>query len=447
MALKHDKGQLERVAALIKKAGIRFINLQFTDISGSVKSVGVPASMWPDIVAHGQWFDGSSIHGFARIAESDMLLVPDLPTFIQIPWDEDVPTARVICDVFHPDGSPFEGDPRRVLRRMVMEAEAEGLTYFTGTELEFFLFKPHADGSLLPLVPQDRAGYFDVSTDLAHTVRRHMVDHLVRMGLEIEALHHEVAVGQHEINFKYDKALATADNAVTLRLTVKAVAQKHGLYATFMPKPIFGENGSGMHTNQSLWKNGKNAFVGTKDQHGLSELAKHFIAGQLTHARSLSAVIAPLVNSYKRLVPGYEAPVYVSWATMNRSALIRVPRISPGRENATRIELRCPDPSANPYLAFAVMLAAGLDGVKRKLQAPKAAEEDLFHVSEARRQRMVAMPGSLGEAIREYKKSRLIRQTFGDDLFNSYMAAKTQEWDAYRLQVSQWELDRYLAIY
>ena len=447
MANKHDKGQVERVAALIKQAGIRFINLQFTDISGIVKSVGVPVTMWQDILDHGQWFDGSSIQGFARIAESDMLLVPDLPTFIQIPWDEDVPTARVICDVFHPDGAPFEGDPRRVLRRAMMQAEAEGYTYYTGTELEFFLFRPHADGSLLPLVPQDQAGYFDVSTDLAHTVRRHMVDNLVKMGLEIEALHHEVAVGQHEINFKYDKALATADNAITLRLTVKAVAQKHGLYATFMPKPIYGENGSGMHTNQSLWKAGKNAFVGTKDEHGLSELAKHFIAGQLGHARSMSAVIAPLVNSYKRLVPGYEAPVYVSWASQNRSALIRVPRISPGRENATRIELRCPDPSANPYLAFAVMLAAGLDGVKKKMPAPKAAEEDLFHVSEARRQRMTSMPGSLGEAIREYKKSRLIRQTFGEDLFNSYLAAKNQEWDAYRVQVSRWELDRYLPIY
>ncbi|MDP2360581.1 MAG: glutamine synthetase family protein [bacterium] len=445
--MNHDKGQVERVTALIKKAGIRFINLHFTDISGIVKSVGIPVSMWQDVLDHGQWFDGSSIQGFARIAESDMMLVPDLPTFVQIPWDEDVPTARVICDVHHPDGSPFEGDPRRVLRRMVLAAEAEGFTYFTGTELEFFLFKPQPDGSLLPLLPQDRAGYFDVSTDLAHTVRRHMVDHLVQLGLEIEALHHEVAIGQHEINFKYDKALATADKAITLRLAVKAVAQKHGLYATFMPKPIHGENGSGMHTNQSLWQNGRNAFIGKKDQHGLSELAKHFIAGQLSHARAMSAVIAPLVNSYKRLVPGYEAPVYVSWASQNRSALIRVPRISPGRENATRIELRCPDPSANPYLAFAVMLAAGLDGVKNKLPAPRAAEEDLFHVSEARRMRMVSMPGSLGEAVREYKKSRLIRRVFGDDLFQSYLVAKTKEWDAYRTQVTQWELDRYLAIY
>ncbi len=443
----HEKAKIEAVSELIKKEGIRFISLQFTDISGIVKSVGIPLNMWEDVLDHGQWFDGSSIQGFARIAESDMMLVPDLNTFVKVPWDEDVPTARVICDVYLPDGTPFEGDPRRVLRRALMEAEAEGYTYFTGPELEFFLFKPHPDGGLLPLVPQDQAGYFDVSTDLAHTVRRHMVENLEALGLTIEALHHEVAIGQHEINFKYDKALATADNAIGLRLAVKAVAQKHGLYATFMPKPIAGENGSGMHTNQSLWKDGKNAFVDKQDPHGLSSLAKSFIAGQLHHARAMSAVIAPLVNSYKRLVPGYEAPVYVSWANQNRSALIRVPRISPGRENATRIELRCPDPSANPYLAFAAMLTAGLDGVKKGMEAPKAAEEDLFHISEARRNRMVSMPGSLGEAIAEYRKSRLMKGLFGEQLFRNYLDAKTQEWDAYRIAVSSWELDRYLATY
>lgn len=447
MNLKHDKAQVERVDELIRKAGIRFINLQFSDISGVAKSVGIPAEMWQDVLDHGQWFDGSSIQGFARIAESDMLLVPDLETFVQIPWDEDVPTARVICDVFLPDGSPFEGDPRRVLKNLMNEAKAEGYSYSTGAELEFFLFRSHADGSLLPLVPQDRAGYFDISTDLAHPVRRQMVHHMQKLGLEIEALHHEVAIGQHEINFKYAEAVQTADNAITLRLAVKAIAQKNGLHATFMPKPIQGENGSGMHTNQSLWKDGKNAFVDRKDPHGLSGLAKSFIAGQLTHARSMSAVIAPLVNSYKRLVPGYEAPVYVSWACINRSALIRVPRVSPGRENATRIELRCPDPSANPYLAFAVMLAAGLDGVRKGMTPPKAAEEDLFHVSETKRARMTSMPGSLGEAIREFKTSRLMKQTFGESLFRNYVEAKTQEWDAYRLAVSQWELDRYLAIY
>ena len=379
MAFNHDKAQIERIDELIVKEKIRFINLQFTDISGISKSVGVPVNMWKDVLDHGQWFDGSSIQGFARIAESDMMLVPDLTTFLKVSWEEDLPTARVICDVHMPDGSPFEGDPRRVLKRTLLEADAMGLTYFTGPELEFFLFKPHPDGSLQPLVPQDQAGYFDVSTDLAHPVRRHMVAHLEKMGLTMEALHHEVAVGQHEINFKYDKAVQTADNAVTLRLAIKAIAQKHGLYATFMPKPIAGENGNGMHVNQSLWRGDENAFVDTSADHGLSSLAHSFIAGQLQHARSLSAVIAPLVNSYKRLVPGYEAPVYISWASCNRSALIRVPRISPSRLKGTRIELRCPDPSANPYLTFAVMLAAGLDGIKRELPAPKAAEEDLFH--------------------------------------------------------------------
>jgi glutamine synthetase len=447
MAFNHDKAQIERIDELIVKEKIRFINLQFTDISGISKSVGVPVNMWKDVLDHGQWFDGSSIQGFARIAESDMMLVPDLTTFLKVSWEEDLPTARVICDVHMPDGSPFEGDPRRVLKRTLLEADAMGLTYFTGPELEFFLFKPHPDGSLQPLVPQDQAGYFDVSTDLAHPVRRHMVAHLEKMGLTMEALHHEVAVGQHEINFKYDKAVQTADNAVTLRLAIKAIAQKHGLYATFMPKPIAGENGNGMHVNQSLWRGDENAFVDTSADHGLSSLAHSFIAGQLQHARSLSAVIAPLVNSYKRLVPGYEAPVYISWASCNRSALIRVPRISPSRLKGTRIELRCPDPSANPYLTFAVMLAAGLDGIKRELPAPKAAEEDLFHISLAKRQRMRSMPGSLGEAVVEFRKSRLMKQVFGDDLHRSYVDLKTREWDDYRVSVSQWEMDRYLALY
>jgi glutamine synthetase len=447
MHFEYDKALLEKVDSLIKIHDIKFINLQFSDIMGISKTVGVPINMWKDVLDHGQWFDGSSIVGFARIAESDMLLVPDLETFIRIPWDEDVSTARVICDVFLPDGSPFEGDPRRVLKRMTMEAEAEGYTYFTGPELEFFLFKPHADGTLLPLVPQDRAGYFDVSTDQAHSVRRQMVKNMQMMGLEIEALHHEVAVGQHEINFRFGKAVATADNAMTLKLAVKAIAQKNGLYATFMPKPIFGENGSGMHVNQSIWQNGVNAFADTNDKHGLSSMAKNYIGGQLAHAKGISAVIAPLVNSYKRLVPGYEAPVYISWANINRSALIRVPRISPGRSYATRIELRCPDPTANPYLAFAALLASGLDGVRRKTSPPKAADEDLFNISAAKRQRLTSMPGSLRQAIEEFKKSALMKKTFGEDLHRIYIESKIKEWDSYRLSVSQWEIDRYLPIY
>jgi glutamine synthetase len=436
------------IAELIAAQNIQFINLQFTDIMGVVKSVGLPVEQWTDVLDHGMWFDGSSVQGFARIAESDMLLHPDLDTFAVIPWDADVPTARVICDVHLPTGEPFSGDPRQVLKRALDEAAALGYEYFTGPELEFFLFKPHADGSLLPLTPHDRAGYFDVSTDLAHTVRRQMVTALAAFGITVEALHHEVAVGQHEIDFKYDRALRTADNAVTLRLTLKAIAQRNGLYATFMPKPVAGINGNGMHTHQSLWRDGKNAFADPDDEYGLSPLAKHFIAGQLKHAREMSAVIAPLVNSYKRLVPGYEAPVYLSWARTNRSALIRIPKVSPGRVGtATRIELRCPDPSASPYLAFAVMLRAGLDGVKNELPAPKAEEEDLYHLDEAGLARLTAMPGSLGEAIEELKGSQLVRETFGEHLFERYLQGRQLEWDEYRLSVSQWELERYLPVY
>ncbi len=446
MKLKHDPAEVERVSELIAKRGVKFINLQFSDIHGITKLVGIPINMWQSVLEHGQWFDGSSIQGFSRIAESDMFLVPDLTTFQVIPWDEDVVTARCICDVHLPTGEPFLGDPRNVLKRIMLEAKGEGYDYTVAPEIEFFLFRPHEDGRLLPLIPQDRAGYFDASTDLAHTVRRRMVEALQALDFEIEALHHEVAIGQHEINFHYGDALAAADKAVTMRLAVKAVAQKLGLYATFMPKPIAGENGSGMHTNQSLWRNGENVFVDRNREYGLSELATQFIAGQLTHARAMSAVIAPLVNSYKRLVPGYEAPVYISWAATNRSALIRVPGISPGREKTTRIELRCPDPSANPYLAFAVMLGAGLDGIKNKMTPPRAAEEDLFHVSDSKRNRLAAMPGSLGEAVREFRLSKLMKRVFGETLHRSYVDAKTMEWDEYRVSVSQWELDRYLHI-
>lgn len=341
----------------------------------------------------------------------------------------------MICDAYLPNGEPFTGDPRHVLKRALAAAREMGCEYYTGPELEFFLFKPHADGSLMPLVPHDQAGYFDVSTDLAHSVRRQMVQALSAFGIHVEALHHEVAVGQHEIDFKYDNALRTADNAVTLRLTLKAIAQKNGLYCTFMPKPVAGINGSGMHTHQSLWHVGKheNAFADPDDEYGLSQVAKKFVAGQLHHARQVAAVIAPLVNSYKRLVPGYEAPVYLSWARTNRSALIRIPKVSPGRvRTATRIELRCPDPSSNPYLAFAVILMAGLDGLQRDLPVPTPAEEDLYHLDEARLAQLIAMPGSLGEAIEELKRSELVRATFGDHLFERYLEGRIREWDEYR---------------
>ena len=446
--MRHDPETIKKIEASIEANAVKFVNLQFTDIMGVAKSVGIPATMWPEVLDHGLWFDGSSVEGFARIAESDMLLHPDLATFAVVPWDSDVPTARVLCDVHLPTGEPFLGDPRHVLKRALSEAAQMGYTYFTGPELEFFLFKPRADGALTPLEPHDEAGYFDVSTDMAHSVRRQMVMALEAFGIQVEALHHEVAIGQHEIDFKYDDALRTADNAVTLRLTLKAIAQRNGLYATFMPKPIAGINGSGMHTHQSLWADGQNAFADPNDAYGLSLTAKKFIAGQLKHARSLSAVIAPLVNSYKRLVPGYEAPVYLSWARTNRSALIRIPKVSPGRvSTATRIELRCPDPSANPYLVFAVMLMAGLDGIRSDLPVPSASEEDLYHLDEAKRMQLTVMPGSLGEALEELKQSELVRAVFGEHLFESYVEAKKSEWDEYRINVSDWELKRYLPIY
>ncbi|MGH2560184.1 MAG: glutamine synthetase family protein, partial [Thermomicrobiales bacterium] len=351
----------EEVLGRIQAEGIKFINLQFTDVMGIVKSVTIPAGIFDHIIDGGQWIDGSSIAGFTRIAESDMYLIPDLSTFAVIPWERgEFTTARVICWVFNPNGDPFPGDPRGVLFRQLERAAKLGYLFKTGPELEFFLFSQEKNGEI-SVLPHDRGGYFDYSTDLANTVRKDMVVSLEEMGIDVEASHHEVAIGQHEIDFEYGDAVETADRAVTFKYILKAIAQKHGLHATFMPKPLEGINGSGMHVHQSFGfiDGGKNAFVDESDPYGLSKIAKQFIAGQLHHARSICGVIAPLVNSYRRLVPGYEAPVYVSWARTNRSALIRVPAIRGGHTAATRIELRCPDPSCNPYLAFAVMLAAG----------------------------------------------------------------------------------------
>lgn len=446
------KNSYKRVEKLIEEGKVAFINLQFTDIVGMVKNQTIPVAQFAEAVDHGVWFDGSSIEGFARIAESDMYLMPDLDTFAIIPWErgEKTTTARVICDTFTPDGDPFPGDPRHVLRRVLEECRALGYDYMTGPEPEFFLFQRDAQGRPTA-IPHDEAGYFDVSTDLGTDIRRQMVNAMSEMGIEVEALHHEVAIGQHEIDFRYGDALKTADNVMTLRVAVKAIAQRNGLYATFMPKPIAGINGSGMHVHQSLIdrKTGKNAFVAQDSEYGLSDLALSFIAGILEHAPSLAAVVAPTVNSYKRLVPGFEAPVYISWARTNRSALIRVPRINPKRPQATRIELRCPDPSANPYLAFAVILQAGLDGIKRGLQAPAPAEEDLYHLDAARiaERQLKTLPGSLGEALDLLEQDELIASALGPHVYERFLEAKRQEWDQYRLFVSQWELDRYLGVY
>jgi glutamine synthetase len=429
---------------------IRFINLQFTDIVGTVKSVTIPVHQFADSIEHGTWFDGSSVEGFARIAESDMYLQPDISTFQIIPWEGGTQaTARVICDVFTPDGEPFPGDPRQVLKRVLADAHSLGFDYYTGPELEFFLLVPGPSGREEPL-PHDRGSYFDLSTDLAISVRADMVNALMALGIQVEAAHHEVAIGQHEIDFRYGRALETADNAVTFKYTLKAIAQQHGLHATFMPKPIFGVNGSGMHVHQSLFNSGgdTNAFVDLDDEYGLSDIAKHFIAGQLAHARGMSAVLASLVNSYKRLVPGYEAPVYISWANVNRSALIRVPRITPAKPKSARIELRFPDPSANPYLAFAVMLAAGLDGIRNKIQLPAPIEENLYHFNEERRREagIKMLPGSLIEAVEAMENDEVIAAALGDHLFERFIEAKRAEWDEYRMQVTPWELERYLPI-
>lgn len=448
MSMEYTPEQLQRVDDIIKRNDIRFIRLQFSDIIGIAKHVTIPIGHWDTAISTGLWFDGSSVEGFARVAESDMYLVPDLSTFAVIPWEMDLSTARVICDVYTPDGEPFAGDPRYVLKTQLQRAAELGLSYMVGPELEFFLFERYPDGSLMPLRPHDRAGYFDVSTDLAHSVRRQMVDALQSMGIKVEASHHEVAIGQSEIDFAYGPALATADNAITFRTTLKAIAQKNNLHCTFMPKPITGIAGSGMHVHQSLWylENNETAMYDPDNEYGLSELALQFIAGQLLHARAITPIIAPLVNSYKRLVPGYEAPVYLSWGRTNRSALIRIPRISRGRYRSTRCELRCPDPSANPYLSFAVMLAAGLDGIEKKLTPPPPAEEDLYHM-DGSRSGLNTLPGDLGEAIEELRKDEVIQAALGQHVFERYVEAKTLEWNEYRIQVTEWELERYLTIY
>lgn len=442
----------EEILQQIQAEGVEFINLQFTDVMGMVKSVTIPAGIFSDIIERGQWIDGSSIAGFTRIAESDMFLVPDLSTFAVIPWERgEFTTARVICWVHNPNNEPFPGDPRGLLLDQLKKLADLGFTYNAGPELEFFLFERN-NGEIAPL-PHDRGGYFDLSTDLASTVRKDMVRALMEMGIEVEASHHEVAIGQHEIGFQYGPAVKTADNAVSFKYILKAIAQKHGLHATFMPKPMEGINGSGMHVHQSFGFTdpamGKNAFVDEDDHYGLSAVAKHFIAGQLKHARGLSAVIAPLVNSYRRLVPGYEAPVYVAWARTNRSALIRVPAIRQGNVNATRIELRCPDPSCNPYLAFTAMLAAGIDGIVNELPLEDPVEENLYHFTDEdlRRRNIPMLPATLGEAIEEFKQDSVLRDALGEHTSERLIEGQTAEWNAFRLHVTQWERDRYLEMY
>ena len=437
----------EEILARVEQTRIRFIDMQFTDLVGVVKNITIPVTELRDAIYNGIWFDGSSIEGFARVAESDMHLRPDLNTFAVIPWlDGEEATGRLICDVYTPDGQPFQGDPRAVLRRAIAEAEEMGFTYNTGPELEFFLLKPHADGVLIPPQPHDSGSYFDAPSDKAAGLRRQMSNTLAAFGIQVEAMHHEVASGQHEIDFRYSDALTTADASVSLRVALKVIAQQNGLYCTFLPKPIRGIAGNGMHVHQSLaFKNGRNAFSDPGDEHGLSRLAKQFIAGQLAHARGMTAILAPLVNSYKRLVAGYEAPVYISWARINRSALIRVPRAS--IPEGARVELRCADPSCNPYLAFAVMLAAGLDGIRRNLTVPEATEENLYLVDFQKRSSLAILPESLNLALDELEKDEVVRRTLGPHLVDRLVDAKRQEWEEYRKEVTLWELENYLSKY
>ena len=435
----------EKVLKDVKDQNVSFVYLQFTDIHGGLKCTTIPVGQLEDSLNRGTWFDGSSIKGFARIFESDMYLLPDPSTYAVIPWETRV--ARIICDVYTPDGKPFEGDPRLILKRALKKASDMGFTFNTGPELEFFLFRP-ADGPTTNPVPHDVGSYFDFSPqDLASRVRANIIDALGSFGLIVEMSHHEVAFGQHEIDFRYGDALKTADHAMTLKYTVKSIAHENNLYATFMPKPVFGMNGSGMHTHQSLFtQDDKNAFFDPDDEYRLSKVARSYIAGQLAHVKEMIGILAPTVNSYKRLVPGYEAPVYISWARKNRSALIRVPAYSVGREKSMRAEIRCPDPSCNPYLSFAVMLMAGLDGMKKNLQPPPSVEEDVYEFDDARLKELYidTLPSSLSEAIAEMENSDLVRETLGKHTYEEYLNAKKDEWDEYRIQVTDWELKRYL---
>ncbi|MBS1263657.1 MAG: Glutamine synthetase [Methanonatronarchaeales archaeon] len=434
----------ETVLERVESDGIDFVGLQFTDILGIVKSVAIPSEQVEKALDEGIAFDGSSIDGFVRIQESDMRLDPDPDTFTPLPWRE-ANVARMICDVKRSDGEPFESDPRHVLKRVTREAEGMGYVMNVGPEPEFFLFETDGDATT---IPHDSGGYFDFDPkDTASDIRRKMMLALETMGFEIEASHHEVAAGQHEIDFKYGEALVTADNVATFRTVVRSIAKELGHHATFMPKPIHAINGSGMHINQSLFTTGgENAFVDDGDEFGLSETAYRYVGGLIEHAPALTAVTNPTVNSYKRLVPGYEAPVYVAWSDVNRSALIRVPA---GRGSSTRIELRSPDPSCNPYLGFAVNLAAGLDGVRRGIEPPEPVRENVYEFTEERHREygVEQLPGSLKEAVDALEGDEVVKDALGDHVYEKFVQAKRAEWDEYKAEVHDWELEKYLETY
>ncbi len=437
----------EDIMRLAEEEDVEFIRLQFTDIFGNLKNVAVTVSQLEKALDNECMFDGYAIEGFARIEESDMYLHPDYTTLEVFPWrPQQGKVARLICDVHRPDGVPFEGDPRYILKKAIKEAADLGYTFQAGAECEFFLF--HLDDNGMPTtITHEQAGYFDVGpVDFGENARRDMVLTLEDMGFVVEASHHDVAPAQHEINFRYDEALATADNIMTFKLAVKTIARRHGLHATFMPKPRYGMNGSGMHINMSLSKEGRNIFADEKDKLGLSPEAYYFIGGIMKHMKAMAAITNPLVNSYKRLVAGYEAPAYITWSATNRSPLIRIPA---ARSTGARLELRCPDPSANPYLVLAVCLRAGLDGIKNRILPPESVDRDVFGMSvQERRERGIEeIPGTLIEAIQYMEKDDFVKETLGAHVFDKYIAAKKEEWNRYRCQVTDWEISEYLNKY
>ena len=435
----------KHIMELVEENNVKFIRLWFTDILGQIKSFAITSEELDTAFDEGMGFDGSSIKGYARIDESDMIAKPDPATFQLIPWrPKEKAVARMFCDILNPDGTPYEGDPRYALKRNLDRLKEKGYTLYLGPELEFFYFKDDKSTQVL-----DEGGYFDLTTlDAASDLRRETVLALEAMGIKVEYSHHEVAPSQHEIDLRYADALAMADNVMTYRVVVKEVATKYGCYATFMPKPIFGQNGSGMHTHQSLFKGDRNAFFDAKDKYFLSDIAKKYIAGLLKHAPEITMVCNQWINSYKRLVPGYEAPVYIAWARRNRSALVRVPLYKPGKEKATRIELRSPDPACNPYLAFSVMLAAGLEGIEKGYNLPEPVEKDIYHLSDEEKKKLgiKSLPGSLIEAVEITEKSEVLRKALGDHIFNNLITNKKVEWDNYRIRIHPYEIERYLPI-
>lgn len=437
----------EDIVRMVREQDVEFIRMQFTDIFGQLKNVAITASQVEKAVNNEIMIDGSSIEGFVRIQESDQYLRPDLDSFTILPWrPQHGKVARLICDVYNPDGTPFVGDPRGVLKRVLAKAAEMGYSFNVGPECEFFLFETDNDGKPTTKTG-DEAGYFDLGPlDHGESTRREICMALEQMGFEIEASHHEVAAGQHEIDFRYADALTAADDIMTFKLAVKSIAQKNGLHATFMPKPVFGINGSGMHTNMSLFKDGRNAFYDESDPLKLSKTAYNFIAGLLHHVKGMVAITNPLVNSYKRLVPGYEAPCYIAWSAKNRSALIRIPA---ARGQATRVELRCPDPSCNPYLALAVCLAAGLDGIEKDMTPPAEINDNIFAMDAATRaaRGIDSLPGSLSDAVDALEADELIAGTLGDHVLKNYVAGKRKEWDAFRMAVTDWEIGKYVILY